>query len=238
MGVRRGLLVTQDEPPVELSSAEAKQQVQQELSKSAYHKSIDVWYELEKLIADIFGSLGMKEGPLTVTLAVCALVAAGGIAYAMSRLAWKDVAETSDQVVPAAAVSVMSLTSLVSKAQAAEKTGDHHQAVLWWFRAMARVGVPQQKFSDSGSLTATEVALAVGQWCPAVRAVAAGAAETFNVVAYGHREATAEHCAQVQDAFDQVQQASTLAVAVAGPAGEVLTGAGGAASPGPPGEVP
>lgn len=221
----------QGDPPVDVTSPEAKRLLEDELSDPEYDDPFDLAYELEKLLADFLSDMGMSEFSASVLSVIVVVLAVAGIVFAMSRLAWRKNAHTEDQVAAATAGSAMGLSEIVGKAEAAEKVENYHDAVMWWFRALARVGVRDDGVRGQASLTATEVALAVGALYPAVQTEATGAADTFNLVAYGHRDATAAHAAQVRGAFGDVREAVTTA-----PSGgaTVTAVAGNYAPPTPP----
>ena len=183
------------DPPLDPTSPEARQWLEDELRKGVYHEQKGL---LERFF-DWLMSLGGSSGPgfpawtiwivVLLGIAVVAVVVLRSL-HAERRMTGRGGAGVLEGPVRTAAEHR-------SAARVALDAGDSDTAVLEAYRAIARSAVERTLLDDLPGRTAHEVAVALGPVFPASAPPLAVAADVFDAVRYGRRTARADQAAEV-----------------------------------------
>lgn len=177
------------DPPLDPTSPQARQWLEDELRKGIYHEQKGLlqrfWEWLTSLGGDGVGAF--PAWTIWIVLLVGAVVVAAVVAYSLH----------AERRMPSARGSgvldgpVRTAAEHRSAARAALEGGDAETAVLEAYRAITRSAVERTLLDDLPGRTAHEVALALGPVFPASAGALADAADAFDAVRYGHRRASA-----------------------------------------------
>ena len=192
------------DPPLDPTSAQAREWLEAELRKGVYHEQPGL---LERLLDWVSETLGgtVTGGVLpawTVGLAVAVALAVVALVVARSVRAERRMTRPRREGVldgPARTAEEHR-----TAARAALASGDADTAVLEGYRALARSAVERTLLDDLPGRTAHEVAVALGPVFPASAGLLASAADAFDAVRYGHRPAeldTARAVVALEDAL-------------------------------------
>lgn len=195
---------------VDPSPDEARDWVERELARPEYpHPSLldRFWAWITERWELITGQ-AIGSGVGTVMAIAVGLVVALVLLAALTRV-------RRDRSTPATAPGVLDLAvaaaTLRERAEQAAAAGRHDDAVADAARALARRCVERGLLADAPGRTAHEVFGDVGARFPGQRVALAGAADLFDRVVYGGREATAADAALVLDLEDDVRRAAPVA---------------------------
>ena len=183
------------DPPLDPTSREARQWLEDELRKGIYHEQKGL---LERFF-DWLMSLGGSAGPgfPAWTIWIVVLVGLAVVAAVVLRSLHAERRMTGARGAGVLEGPVRTAAEHRSAARAALDAGDLDTAVLEAYRAIARSAVERTLLDDLPGRTAHEVAVALGPVFPASAAPLAVAADVFDAVRYGRRAATADQAAEV-----------------------------------------
>jgi len=203
------------EPPVEPDADTARQWATDELSKGEYHTGPTLAERLLRWILDQLDQLGNVPaapgpGPLLIVLVIIAAVVAVSFVVAgpvrLSRAARRpagdallDDSRTAEQIRAAAL--------------AAAGAGDLTLATAEWFRALVRGMEERTLIDERPGRTADEAADAAGVRLADLADELAGAANTFDALVYGRRQASVDDEARMRDLERRVRQARPARIA-------------------------
>ena len=177
------------DPPLDPTSPEAREWLEEELRKPVYREPEGLlerlWDWLGRLLSGAEGTGGLPGW--TIWLAAAVALAVVGLVVVRSLRAERRMAVT-----PAGAVhegSARSAAEHRAAAAAALAGGDPDIAVVEGYRALARSALERTLLDDLPGRTAHEVALALAPVFPHDAARLASAADTFDAVRYGRRAA-------------------------------------------------
>ena len=184
------------DPPLDPTSPEARDWLEDELSKGIYRDDRGPLERLIDWINELLSRTGSGSLPawmivlaVVVALAVLALVVARSV-QAERRMT----GSRPDGVLDGPARSAAEHRAAAGRALAA---GDHDTAVVESYRAITRSAIERTLLDDLPGRTAHEVSVALGPVFPASAARLAAAADTFDAVLYGRRAAAAEAAQEV-----------------------------------------
>lgn len=190
-----------DPTPLTPSGSRARELLQQELAKSAYHPPTSVtqlvlrWVgeQLGRLLSGPTGtlpSIAWAVGLLLVILVV--ILAVTGLRRGRVRARTPTAGDVLGEQATTAA-------ELRRRAAAHELTGDFALATLDYFRAVAVRGVERALVDGAPGLTAHEIARILGQRFPGSSGALFGAAASFDAILYGGQPADTTVCERIRD---------------------------------------
>ena len=178
------------DPPLDPTSPQARQWLEDELRKGIYHEQKGllerIWDWLTELLSsDGPGGIGLPGWTVWVAAAVIAAV----IALVLVRSVHAERRMKGPR--GAGVLEGPTRTAAEHRAAAARAldAGDADTAVLEAYRALTRSAIERTLLDDLPGRTAHEVAVALGPVFPASAASLAVAADTFDAVRYGRRPA-------------------------------------------------
>jgi Domain of unknown function (DUF4129) len=176
------------DPPLDPTSPEARDWLEEELSKAVYRDDRGLFERLRDWLLDLLSTTGSGSLPAwTIGLAVAAALAVLALVVARSLRAERRMTGGGpDGVLGGPARSAAEHRAAASRAIA---TGDDDTAVVESYRAIARSAIERTLLDDLPGRTAHEVSVALGPVFPASAARLAAAADTFDAVLYGRRAA-------------------------------------------------
>jgi len=181
------------DPPLDPTSPQARQWLEDELRKGIYHEQkgllARIWDWLNNLISGAGAGAGGLAG-WTIWIAVAVIVAVVALVLVRSMHAERRMrGPRSDGVLDGP-----TRTAAEHRASAARalEAGDADTAVLEAYRALTRSAIERTLLDDLPGRTAHEVAVALAPVFPASASSLAVAADTFDAVRYGRRAARPE----------------------------------------------
>jgi uncharacterized protein DUF4129 len=179
------------DPPLDPTSPQARQWLEDELRKGLYHEQKGLLERLWDWLMNLLDTTGGGGFPAwTILFALLVGVAVVGLVLWRSLRAEHRVGGPRRGGVlegPARTAAEHR-----AAARAALDAGAAETAVLEGYRALARSAVERTLLDDLPGRTAHEVAVALGPVFPASARPLAAAADTFDAVRYGRRAATLE----------------------------------------------
>lgn len=201
------------EPPVLPDAPTARRWAVEELADPAYHRQESLLLRLVRWILEQFDGLPA----LGVDPRVAALVVVGVLALGVLVALWVAGPVRRSRRVGARSVLAhddrRGAAQLRAAADAAAATGDWSLAVAERFRAVVRDLEERAVLDERPGRTALEVAAEAGTVLPSVAADLRAAADAFDDVVYGQREAGAEHDAMLRAVDQRVRAARRTAPA-------------------------
>lgn len=185
----------------------ARSWVERELSRPEYHRSLtdrflswlaDLWEGLSRSTLD---ASPLSAGVIVLVLVV--LLVLVGVAVGRVR---REPARTRHVHGPLT-VPEVSADQHRAAARAALDAGEHEEALVEAFRAVASRALHRGLLEPRPGLTAHELATDLGPVYPEQAPDLAAAAALFDEVFYGHRPATAAHARSVLDLDDTLRDA-------------------------------
>ena len=184
------------DPPLDPTSPEARDWLEDELSKGVYRDDRSLLERLMDWINELLSRTGAGTLPAwTIALAIGLAVAVLALVVARSVRAERRMTGSGpDGVLDGPARSAAEHRAAASRALAA---GDHDTALVESYRAITRSAIERTLLDDLPGRTAHEVSVALGPVFPASAARLASAADTFDAVLYGRRTAAPEAAQEV-----------------------------------------
>ncbi len=178
------------DPPLDPTSPEARQWLEDELRRGIYHEQQGLlsrlWDWLSELLSGTVRGGGLP--PWTIWVAILAGLLLVGLVLARSlRAERRMTGRTRGGVLEG---PVRTAAEHRADARAALAADDHDTAVLEGYRAIARAAVERTLLDDLPGRTAHEVAVALVPVFPGEAERLASAADTFDAVRYGRRTAS------------------------------------------------
>lgn len=169
--------------------ATARQWLTDELARAEYHQgpnplqAVLAW--LAARLGSLFGELGGGSGgSMSILGAVATLALVAAVAAMLLRVRGDRgrAGRARPGVLPRGEVTPAQWRSIADQAYAAQRYGD---AVVAWFRALAREAADRTLLGPAAGLTAHEVALRLAPLFPAHAAALARSGDLFDAVLYG-----------------------------------------------------
>jgi hypothetical protein len=195
------------DPPLDPTSAQAREWLEAELRKGSYHESPGLLQRLWDWLSDVLLST-TTGGSLpwwTVWLAVLVGVGVVALLVARSVRAERRMRGPRDRGVLEGPVRPASEHRAAARAALAD--GDADTAVLEGYRAIARSAVERTLLDDLPGRTAHEVSVDLGPAFPVHTAALASAADAFDAVRYGRRSASVDTARAVLALDDDLSRA-------------------------------
>ena len=192
------------DPPLDPTSPEARQWLEDELRKGVYHEQKGLLQRLWEWLTSL-GSGGDGVGFPAWTIWVAAVIGAAVVALVLYRSLRAERRMTGRRTVGVLEGPTRTAAEHRAAARAALDAGDADLAVLEAYRAIARAAIERTLLDDLPGRTAHEVAVALGPVFPASASSLAVAADAFDAVRYGRRSA------RVESARDLIALDATLA---------------------------
>lgn len=176
-------------PPLDPTSPEARQWLEDELRRGIYREQPGLLARVWEWFQDLLGRGAGAGGLPAWTLGMLIVVALAVLALVVARsLAWER------RMTPSEYRGVLDgPTSTAEEHRAAARqalvSGDDETAVLEAYRAVARSAVERTILDDQPGRTAHEVAVALAPAFPTGASALAAAADDFDAVRYGERRA-------------------------------------------------
>ena len=179
------------DPPLDPTSPEARQWLEEELRKGVYREEKGLLERLWEWLGEaLAGTDGQGLPAWTVWLAVAVGVAVVVLVVLRSLGAERRMTSRAvDGVLEGPARTAAEHRVAASRALS---TGDADTAVLEGYRAIARSAVERTLLDDLPGRTAHEVAVSLGPVFPASAGPLASAADAFDAVRYGRRPGSPE----------------------------------------------
>lgn len=189
-----------DGPPLDPSSPEARQWVQDELAKGHYTTQPS---PLQRFLDWLWSHLSGGTGggllpPWAIGLLVLAVLAVVALVIAL-RLRAEPAAGGGRSRRSVVDDEGLTATDYRARAAAARSQGDWDTVLLDSYRALAAAAVERTLLTDLPGRTAHEVAVALEAAFPDHAAALATSATEFDAVRYGHRHTTQAHATAVAD---------------------------------------
>lgn len=185
-------------PPLTPSPDEARSDLRRELLDPAYHQDNLLLRALDWVLRTLdSGTRTAGEAPPLTTLAtlVVFLLLVLGLVWLLSRA--RRTARLRRREDPVLADEVLGARALRRRAEELLAQGQHEEAVVEGFRALALRQAERGLLDHAPGATAREVSDLIGGEHPALREQVAAAAWLFDAVRYGDRPATAEQVGEV-----------------------------------------
>jgi hypothetical protein len=180
------------EPPLDPTSPQARQWLEDELRKGIYHEQKGLLERIWDWLMDLLSGAGTEAGGAGLpgwTVWIAVLVIAAVVALVLVRSVHAERRMKGPR--GAGVLEGPTRTAAEHRAAAAEAldAGDADTAVLEAYRALTRSAIERTLLDDLPGRTAHEVAVALGPVFPASASSLALAADTFDAVRYGRRAA-------------------------------------------------
>lgn len=193
------------DPPLVPTPDDARSQLRRELLKPEYYEDNLVQRLLVWLQRQLDKGIGAAADapPLTTFAAMLiAVLLVGALAWLVTRA--RRTAKTTGEKRAVLTDEVVTAAELRARAEAALAAGEHEEALVDGFRALAVRQVERGRLDDSPGATAHEVALALAAEYPHQRPRVDGTALLFDSVLYGDRPATREQATGVLALDDEL----------------------------------
>jgi Domain of unknown function (DUF4129) len=187
---RRELALTvRLDPPLDPTSPEARQWLEDELRRGVYHEQPGLLARLWEWFQDLLGRGAGTGGLPAWTLGIVLVVAVAVVALVVARSVGAE-----RRMAPRGAGAVLDgparpATEHRAAARAALAAGDEETAVLEAYRAITRAAIERTILDELPGRTAHEVSLALAPVFPASHRALTVAADDFDAVRYGDRRA-------------------------------------------------
>jgi hypothetical protein len=184
------------DPPLDPTSPQARQWLEDELRKGIYHEQKGLLERIQDWLTQLLsGTGGGSLAGWTIWVAVAVIVAVVALVVVRSLHAERRMTAPSRDGVLDGPIR----TAAEHRAAAARSldAGDADTAVLEAYRALTRSAIERTLLDDLPGRTAHEVAVALGPVFPASASSLAIAADTFDAVRYGRRAASPESARDV-----------------------------------------
>ncbi|MGL5867418.1 MAG: DUF4129 domain-containing protein [Dermatophilaceae bacterium] len=178
------------DPPLDPTSPEARQWLEDELRKSVYQEQPGLLDRLQDWIEQLLSSTAGGPGLPAWTVVVVVLLVLAVVALVLARTLRRDRRMTGQATPGVFDGPVRSAAEYRDDARRALAAGDADTAVVEGYRAVARAAVERTILDDLPGRTAHEVAVALARAFPSSGPGLAGAADVFDAVRYGRRSAT------------------------------------------------
>jgi hypothetical protein len=219
------------EPPLDPSSPQARRWLEDELRRPIYNEQPGLLERLQQWLSDLFDRTAGGGSALpgwTIVVIVALLVAVLALVLLIALRRERRMGSTR----PAALFDgpVRTAGEHRQAARAALTAGDHSTAALEAYRAIARAAVERTLTDDLPGRTAHELSLALAPVFPGAAVRLAAAADLFDAIRYGHRQATAAAARDVLALDTDLAAAKPVLpdlVGAAGGPGHAAPGAGG-----------
>ena len=183
--------------------ATARQWLTDELARPEYHQGPNPLQAVLGWLADGLGSLfgtvgGGSGGSMSILGAVLAVALVVAVLAMLLRVRGDRgrVGRTRPGVLPQGEVTPAQWRTIADEAYAEARYGD---AVVAWFRALAREAADRTLLGPSAGLTAHEVALRLAPLFPDHAAALARSGDVFDVVLYGKLQVGRAEAEEVRD---------------------------------------
>lgn len=162
---------------------------------------IQIW-----VLKQFLGAAGsVRDAPVLWTILAVVLAV---ILFFVLRQRWSFGAPGVKKTTEFAGSEGLSLDQLRTRAQQSENNQEYDSAVLWWFRATAKIAAERDLVSDLRGMTATEVAKAISTKLPSAAADMLASADVFNRTSYGHAPATQQDAQLLRDCHQTIDSLS------------------------------
>lgn len=170
-------------------------------------RTSDWWDRIQIWVLKQFvGAAGsVREAPVLWTILAVVLAV---ILFFVLRQRWSFGAPGIRKTTEFAGSEGLTLDQLRTRAQESEDKQEYDSAVLWWFRALAKLSAERDLVSDLRGMTATEVAKAISTKLPSAAADVLACADVFNRTSYGHAPATQQDAQLLRDCHQTVDSLS------------------------------
>ena len=177
------------DPPLDPTSAQAREWLEAELRKGVYREQPGLLERLADWLGELLGSTvtGAAFPAWTVGLAV--LLGLAVVALVVARSVRAERRMTGPRRPGVLDGPARTAEEHRAAAHAALASGDADTAVVEGYRALARSAVERTLLDDLPGRTAHEVAVALGPVFPASASSLGSAADAFDAVRYGRRPA-------------------------------------------------
>ena len=179
------------DPPLDPTSPQARQWLEDELRKGIYHEQKGLLERLQDWLSQLLSTTGGGSlASWTIWVAVAVIAAVVALVLVRSLHAERRMKSPGREGV----LDGPTRTAAEHRASAtrALEGGDADTAVLEAYRALTRSAIERTLLDDLPGRTAHEVAVALGPVFPASGSALATAADTFDAVRYGRRAARPE----------------------------------------------
>ncbi|WP_392544745.1 DUF4129 domain-containing protein [Oryzobacter telluris] len=187
------------DPPLDPTSPEARQWLEDELRRGIYHEQKGLLARLWEWLGDILGRTVTGAGLPAWTIWVAIIVGVLVVGLVLARSLRSERRMTGRSRGGVLDGPVRTAAEHRADARAALAAGDHDTAVLEGYRAIARAAVERTLLDDLPGRTAHEVSVQLVPVFPAHGGPLATAADTFDAVRYGRRTASADAARAVVD---------------------------------------
>lgn len=195
------------DPPLDPSAEQGRELVRAEMRKLPYgeHKGIveRVTDWINEQFARVSISAGGGLGKVLLLVGAVALVALA--IYVIPRIRGGRLARPDKADSGVLEEAGLSAADYRSRAQQAERSGDHSSALLDWFRAIVRSGEERALLDQRPGGTAHELGLALGAFFPDDLVDLRRAANRFDEVRYGGRSADSASSAAMRELDQRIQ---------------------------------
>ena len=177
------------DPPLDPTSAQAREWLEAELRKGVYHEQPGLLERLATWVAELLGTTvtGAAFPAWTVGLAV--LLGLAVVVLVVARSVRAERRMTGPRREGVLDGPTRTAEEHRAAARAALASGDADTAVVEGYRALARSAVERTLLDDLPGRTAHEVAVDLGPVFPASADSLVSAADSFDAVRYGRRPA-------------------------------------------------
>jgi len=185
------------DPPLDPTSPQARQWLQDELSKGIYDERKGLTQRLWDWLQDLLSGGGGGPGFPWWTVWVVVVLGAAVVALVLLRSMNAERRMTTSRRSGVLDGPERSAAEHRAAARRALDADDADTAVLEGYRALARSAVERTLLEDLPGRTAHEVAVALGPAFPASATALAAAADAFDAVRYGRRPSSLQSARDV-----------------------------------------
>lgn len=179
-------------PPLDPSSAEARNWLVEELSKPAYRTEPTSVERFWDWLTRLLGGSEVASGPPAWVVPVVVLALLGVLALILVRTLRGSARAPGAGTGTVLEEKGVSAAAYRARAEQAGQRGDWDRALLDGFRAISAASVERTLVGDAPGRTAHEVALALAPVFPSYAGQLRSAADAFDAVRYGRRPARPE----------------------------------------------
>lgn len=187
------------EAPLDPTSPEARELLEQELRKAVYADDRGLLERLWDWLREQLSGTAASDALPAWTIWLAVVVGVAVLALVLHRSIRAERRMTGSRGEGVLEGPVRTAGEHRAAAAAALAAGDADTAVVEGYRAISRSAVDRALLEDLPGLTAHEVAVALGPLFPADAVRLASAADAFDAVRYGRRPATLPRATDVVD---------------------------------------